>query len=63
MNNKKTSPMEIKYSAQGVYEHEEVALKLIVNHFRGHSDMFPWKGYAGYTLVEGDEIARIDLFF
>ena len=61
MNKKSTSPMELKYTNIGQWPQEIKAIEHIQSHFRGHSDMFPWKGYVGYTLVEGDKKGQIDL--
>ena len=61
MNKKSTSPMELKYTNTGQWPQEIKAIERIQSHFRGHSNMFPWKGYVGYTLVEGDKKGQIDL--
>ena len=46
--------MKVEIWEGGLQPQEVVAIEKIQKHFSGISDMFPWKGYAGFRFVDSE---------
>ncbi|MDB9976142.1 AAA domain-containing protein [Candidatus Thioglobus sp.] len=53
--------MEVIRWPGGLYPHEEVAINKMQSKFSGYGEIYPWKGYAGFRLIEKGEDAEFDI--